>query len=130
MSSEPTPSGLSRSVLIVDDDAEVAGLLAEVLSHAGYRADTASNGRAALLKIEAAGYDAIIADVRMPDLDGPGLYDELARRQPRLLGRFMLVGGDTGSAEVQAFVDRTGVPCVPKPFDTKEVVRLIRRLAG
>jgi two-component system NtrC family sensor kinase len=130
MPMEATPSGLSRRILIVDDEDEIAGLLAEVLAQAGYGADTAPNGRAALDRLEAASYDVVIADVNMPELDGPGLYDALAQRQPQLAGRFVLFGGDTGSAKVRSFVERTGVLCVAKPFDPEAVLRIVRRLAG
>ena len=61
-------------VLVVDDEKEIAALLADLLALDGHRVATASDGLAALDLLEHQEYDLILSDVRMPVLDGPGLY--------------------------------------------------------
>src|SRR4029453_6619266 len=85
----------SKRILVVDDEGPLATLIAEVLSSDGHRVDTAPNGLAALARVEHNDYDLILSDLRMPELDGPGLYRELERRRPELLSRIAFV---TGSA--------------------------------
>jgi DNA-binding NtrC family response regulator len=68
------------SILIVDDEPGIS-LLAEILAEDDHRVETAYNGMAALDKLRDGTYDLIISDLRMPHLDGPGLYREVARRQ-------------------------------------------------
>ncbi len=67
-----TPT-LSGRILVVDDEAALRELLAEILRGAGYVVETCGDGRAALEALQSANYDAVISDVAMPDMDGIGL---------------------------------------------------------
>jgi len=55
---------------VVEDEAFIAEMLAEILAAEGYEVDVACNGRVALEKIGAQDYDLIFSDLRMPELDG------------------------------------------------------------
>ena len=74
-----------RSILVVDDEAEIRETLAEILTGAQHRVVTAASGREALERMAVEHYDVILTDVRMPDLDGRALYREIERRWPKLL---------------------------------------------
>lgn len=71
------------SLLVVDDDPAIRGLLTQVLKREGYEVDTAENGAEALTKIEAREqkYDAILLDLMMPVMSGFEVLDELDRRE-------------------------------------------------
>jgi CheY-like chemotaxis protein len=112
---------------VVDDEPDVAGVLTDLLKVAHEQVDTASDGRAALERLAQADYDLILCDVRMPGLDGPDLYRMLSSTRPELLSRFMFLTGDTLNPESREFVQRTGAPCLGKPFDFDEVYRVIGR---
>jgi GAF domain-containing protein len=58
------------SVLVIDDEADVRDLVADVLTSHGYHITVASGGREGLARFEAADYDVVLTDVGMPDLDG------------------------------------------------------------
>src|SRR6266508_151147 len=75
-------AGHGEAVLVVDDEPEVTNLLVEMLSGAGYRVDTAADGRVAVEKISKKAYDVVLSDVKMPGLDGPGLYREIQVCRP------------------------------------------------
>ena len=66
-------------ILVVDDEPLVAAIIADTLGLEGYEVDTAKNGREALEKIAARSYDAILSDLRMPELDGIGATQHLPR---------------------------------------------------
>lgn len=60
-------------ILIVDDDPELSGMLAEYLSTEGFQISTAINGMIAIEHIKSIQYDLVILDVMMPELDGFGV---------------------------------------------------------
>jgi nitrogen fixation negative regulator NifL len=115
-------------ILVVDDEPDVAGVLTDLLKAAHEQVDTASDGRAALERIEQADYDLILCDVRMPGLDGPELYRALRLKHPELLSRFVFLTGDTLNPESRDFVQHTGAPCLSKPFDFDDVYQVIGRV--
>jgi CheY-like chemotaxis protein len=120
----PVPS---KRILVVDDEAAVADLLAEMLIADGHQVDRVSNGIAALAKLRAHPYDLILSDVRMPKLDGPGLYRELAARTPELARRLVFVTGDALSPDTRALIETSGRPSLSKPFTVTEVRRAVQR---
>ena len=65
------------SLLVVDDEAEVADVLRDFLEGQGYSVTCAFNGRDALVLASLCRPDAVILDVRMPDRDGPEVLRDL-----------------------------------------------------
>jgi PAS domain S-box-containing protein len=124
-----TPESLQgRTILVVDDEPDVAEVLAEVLMLEGYQVDTAPNGAAALLKVAEKTYDLILSDLRMPELDGPGFYHELERRHPALCRRMVFLTGDTLSPETQVFLASAAVPTLNKPFALADIRQLTQHM--
>jgi CheY-like chemotaxis protein len=115
-------------VLVVEDDPPIARVLATVLADEGYEVDLACNGRLALKKIEAQDYDLIFSDLRMPELDGVGLYRELERRQPDLLRRLVVITGTSAHPEYESFLAETHVPFLEKPFSLAALEALARQV--
>ena len=114
-------------ILVVDDEPLVAGLMADVLVTEGHEVDIAKNGREALEKIAARSYDLIVSDLRMPELDGVGLYRELERIRPTLLGRLLFVSGTTEPPEYASFLEATHAPVLSKPFRLEDLRRFVQR---
>ena len=119
-----------RSILVVDDEPEVAAVLADVLSTDGHEVRTAPDGAAALRELTERTYDVIFSDLRMPTLDGPGLYRELERRDLRQARRIVFLTGDTLSPEIRAFLEQVAAPTVNKPFALAEIRRALRLVEG
>jgi two-component system NtrC family sensor kinase len=117
-----------RSVLIVDDEAEIRDALYEILAGARHRVVTASSGREALERMAAERYDAILTDIRMPDVDGRALYEEIKHRWPGQAGRVVFVTGDTLASALREFVSQSGRPVIEKPFLPSEVRRVVAEL--
>jgi PAS domain S-box-containing protein len=116
-----------RHVIVIDDEVEVAMLLAEALHRAGYRCDVATSGREAqaLIAANPNGYDAIICDLRMPDMDGPSLFRWISTHHPDLVERTLFVTGDALGQAAGRFLAKSGRPFLEKPFTPAEIARLI-----
>ena len=123
---------VQRCVLVVDDEPEIRELLADIVRKGGSAVDTAEDGVRALelLAQNARRYDVVLTDLRMPGLDGPGLYREIQKRWPRLALRVAFVSGDSLSSSVPHFVSETGQPMIEKPFNPAAVRRVIQELAS
>lgn len=117
-----------ETILVVDDEPEIAALLADLLAAGGQEVETAANGALALEKIGKRAYGAILSDIKMPELDGPGLYRELERRHPDLVRRVIFLTGDTLAPGTAEFLGRTGAPVLTKPFRVEEVIRVVQRV--
>jgi CheY-like chemotaxis protein len=119
-----------RSVLIVDDEAEVGRLLSEMLGAQAFRCDVVSDGDAAQALLERRDYDAILCDLRMPSVDGPAVFAWLTAHKPHLCTRVAFVTGDTLGAAASAFLARAGRPILEKPFVPSELWRLMTDLTA
>jgi signal transduction histidine kinase len=117
-----------RTVLIVDDDRDVAETLWELLQLDGHHAEIVGDGMMALDNLRSRTYDLILSDVKMPDSDGPRLYAQLERYHPELLGRIAFLTGDTLSPETREFLKHTRVPTMAKPFTLEQVRQVIQQV--
>jgi CheY-like chemotaxis protein len=130
-SETPVPDALppvkGKAILIIDDEPGIVSALAYLLRRDGYYVGTASNGRLAFEELRKRAYDLILCDLRMPELDGPGLYREMEEHVPHLLSRMIFLTGDTLSPEVQEFLEKVGVARMSKPFRGSEVRRMVQR---
>ena len=122
------PTGGRPSVLVVDDESIISQLIADVLGGEGYDVDTAPHGVAALERLEQRTYDVVLSDLRMPELDGLGLFREIEQRYPDLLHRFVFITGTSEHADYQGFIDDVKVPVLTKPFDMADLVRVVQEL--
>jgi CheY-like chemotaxis protein len=96
----------------------------------GHAIDIAENGAEALERLAGQSFDLIISDLRMPELDGPGLYRELAARYPDMLDRIVFVTGDTLGSGVRDFLEETGAPVVEKPFEPDDLREVMARIVS
>ena len=118
-----------KTILIVDDERDIALLLREAFERHGHTVETASDGAEALDKLAQRAYDLVLTDARMPVLDGEGLYRELARRLAEpARPRVVFLTGDVLSREKQDFLEATGAPLLAKPFDLEQVVRVVHQV--
>jgi signal transduction histidine kinase len=111
-------------VLVVDDDEPIARMMAEFLAEHGFEADWAGGGRLALAKIRAGPPDALVLDLRMPDMDGRALL--AAIRAEGISPRVVLFSADREVADAarelacEAFVE--------KPFAPESLLGAVRRV--
>ena len=116
-----------RDILVVEDEPTVAELISDVLVEEGYRVDTLLDSREALGRLEKKSYSLVICDLKMPHMDGPGLYRALVRRENPMQHKLLFVTGDTMGPRTIEFLNSSAVPYLAKPFlveELKEAVRL------
>jgi CheY-like chemotaxis protein len=115
---------------VVDDEADVLDVLADILRGDGHDVDTADSGDAALERLRDRDFAVVVSDLRMPGLDGPGLYEKLRQELPAVIPKLMFLTGDTMSAGAKNFLDESGRPYLEKPINPRELRNLVRRVAG
>jgi len=119
---ETTPS--NRTILAVDDDLTVLGMVDAVLRSAGYHVLVAEGGWNAIkLHEKHSRVDLLLTDVIMPDLTGPVVAERLRARQPDL--PVLFISGFHDADLVQRFVTSKGFALLPKPFTVDALLRVV-----
>jgi signal transduction histidine kinase/CheY-like chemotaxis protein len=119
-----TPSPPGRVVLVIDDEDAVARTIARLI---GGQHDVVhhGSGRDALAALaDGEHFDAVLCDLRMPEMSGPQFHDQLRRSGSPLARRLAFVTGDaTGLG-----ASDPSVPCIEKPFDRRQLLEAVRDL--
>ncbi len=115
-------------ILVVDDQKDVRELLVVVLSVVNRVVDAAENGTEALRWLERGRYDLVVSDLKMPELDGPGLYRAVLRRWPNDHPPFLFASGFADTPDYAGFLNRAHVPLLFKPFDADHLNESVRRV--
>ena len=126
-------SGVERSplsLLVVDDEEILVELLTDFLKSFGHKVDQARDGRSALELAIENNYDVILSDLKMPGLDGQGLYERLRTVKPDMGRRFIFSTGDLANPKVQTFFQTTGALYLSKPFRLESVLTVLDRLTS
>ena len=104
----------TENILVVDDSGMITDVLKAILEGEG-RVDSAPDGRAALRKLGARYYAAIITDVDMPVMNGVEFFKEACRAYPGVGSRFLFFTATTDPRLVQFLSENGGrVKCLPK----------------
>jgi DNA-binding NtrC family response regulator len=115
------------NVLVVDDEKTVCSSCRKILTREGYNVDVASSGKEALAKVKANGFDVVVTDWKMPEIDGIEVARRIKEEDPNI--EVILI---TGYPSVETSIEaiRSGVSdYVPKPFTPQELSdALIRAL--
>ena len=114
-------------ILVVEDEPTVSQLISDVMSEMGHRVDTLLDSREAFDRMKESNYDLIICDLRMPHLDGAGLYHELVKRRSPFQHKLLFVTGDTMSPRSLEFLNSNKVPYLAKPFLVEELKEAVRQ---
>jgi len=116
----PVPATAAR-ILIVDDEPELAAMMRSIVEAAGHEVATAESGAVALELLGVARFDAIVSDLRMPDMDGAALWRAVHERDPALARRVLFVTGDTLSPDARSFLASHDGPVLDKPFTARDL---------
>jgi signal transduction histidine kinase len=122
------PPGVGRRVLVVEDEPIVAELIGEILGEEGHVVEAVLDSQEGLNRLAREKYDLVICDLRMPRLDGQAFHRALVASGSGFEKRLLFVTGDTLSPPTRAFLERSGAPCLPKPFLVEELKLAVNRL--
>jgi len=115
-----------RRILIVDDDPIVLKSLRKMLEMNEYSVDCASEGRSALEMIEGDGYDIILSDINMPEMNGFELLEKVKERDPS--SAFIIITGYGTIEDAVSAMKMGAYDFVTKPINDEEILTQIKRL--
>ncbi|MFB3897288.1 MAG: sigma-54-dependent transcriptional regulator, partial [bacterium] len=113
------------SILIVDDDVEMCRLLAEILNREGYQTTTACSGREALEIIGKQGFELVISDIKMPDIDGIEVLKAVKQISPET-SILMVTAFGTIESAISA-LKQGAYDYIAKPFRIDEIKIGVKR---
>jgi DNA-binding NtrC family response regulator len=113
-------------ILVVDDEKSILLLLKEALTQWGYQVITASSAAEALEALKNGIFDALISDIRMPDMSGLDLLREI-RKQDETIEVVMMTGYPTIASAVQALKEGA-YDYLSKPLILDELKHLMARM--
>jgi len=112
-------------ILVADDEDALRLALTRFLGDAGHRVVATASGREALFHAARESFDAMILDIRMPDMSGQQVFRELCATCPALAERVVFMTGDIVSSDLHEFLAASGRSFVAKPFDFAEILRAL-----
>lgn len=111
-----------RQILLIEDEPGIRNLLKLALTHAGYRVETASDGKEGIRKFDDGRFDVVITDIRMRGFSGKDVLHHVrnsAGSRPPVVG----ISGTPWELENKGFH-----ATFPKPFPISSLVREVHRL--
>jgi CheY-like chemotaxis protein len=114
-------------VLVVDDEPSVAQLVRDALEADGHAVECVTDGASGLALALSGRFDAVVADVRMPGLDGLALVRAIRAERPDIASRVVLATGDTMSDAAERAAATAGVELLVKPFDLDRLRAVVAR---
>jgi two-component system nitrogen regulation response regulator NtrX len=117
-----------KALLLVDDDKQLASALQWILADENFLVDLAFDGDEALLKVKAHAYDAVICDLKMPNLQGDQFYIQARDLRPDLGDRFIFITGYATDPQVRHFLIENEVKFLVKPFPIAGLISCVREL--
>jgi excisionase family DNA binding protein len=124
----PAAANARPRVLVVDDEASIRDLLAKTLALAEYDVDVSPDGRSALERMRLYPYDLLIADLKMPGMDGLTVIRE-AKRYKADLPVIIITGFSTEASAIEA-VNLGVAGYLTKPFRVPQVLAAAAKALG
>ncbi|HYL85636.1 MAG TPA: response regulator [Candidatus Angelobacter sp.] len=118
-------------ILLIEDEPSVIAFLRAALERKGYSVESASSGEEGLERLSNGRYAGVISDIRMPGaVNGAEVHEWIQKNRPELKMRVILISGDTANSETQAFLARSGTPCIEKPFRVQQLISAVEKTFG
>ena len=121
---------MPKRILIIDDEKLITMTLKRLLTKEGYHVTPALSGKAAIKQIEQSDFDMIIADIKMPEMDGietvKKIREILTASGRKLIPEIFITGyaSDENFQEAQRL---NVVDYVEKPFDIKSLMQAVEK---
>jgi two-component system NtrC family sensor kinase len=119
--SSDTPIDALR-VLVIEDERALLDTILEMAAASGYTAVGVTSAEAALTRVEGERFDLVLSDIRLPGMSGVDLVGAIAKIQPELSGRVVLMSGLFHQAP-------PGLPYLQKPFSRRQLVEQVEAIA-
>lgn len=117
----PAPTRHRKRILVVDDEAEIAAMIEDILTLDGHQVEATTSAETALERLRTTRFDLLFTDIVMPDLSGPALYARVQEMPAERRPEVVFVTGDTLGRTAQAFLAGGDYTVVEKPFAPSEI---------
>jgi CheY-like chemotaxis protein len=114
------------TILVVDDEPVIRGLLVRSIAREGYQVSEATNGREALELLKMARFDIVISDIKMPEMDGMELLTEIRSSYPSV--SVILITGYGAEYNSQDVIAAGADYFITKPFKNVEIAHTLETL--
>jgi len=112
-------------VLCVDDEPNILSALRRLFRQSGYVVEVAGSGSEGLAALERAGFDLVISDMRMPEMDGAQFLEQVRKRWPETV-RILLTGYSDIGSTIEAINKGQIFRYVSKPWDDDDLRLTVR----
>ena len=117
-----------KSILLVDDDKQLASALQWILADENFLVDVAYDGEEAMQKFTAGEYEAVICDLMMPRLRGDEFFHKAKQVRPNLADRFIFITGFAANPGINEFLTGTDAKYLVKPFPVESLIGCVKEL--
>ena len=114
-----------KSILLLDDDEQLAEALKALLESHNFVVTVAYNGVEGVREVMSIDFDVIICDLLMPQMNGEMFYLAVQRTKPHLCNRFVFITGHSDNPKIEEFIKRVNGLVLLKPVQIDELVRMI-----
>ncbi len=129
--STPATKPTSLPVLLIEDEPAVMSYVSAVLERSGYAVVCCDSGAEGLRHLETGTFLGVVSDMRTPGgVNGADVHDWISRHRPELIPRLVFITGDIAHEDTAITLQRTGVPCVEKPFRVQQFISVIEKTMG
>jgi CheY-like chemotaxis protein len=122
---------LHLPVLLIEDEPAVMSYVRAVLERSGYQVVCSESGADGLRRLESGDFLGVVSDMRTPGgVNGADVHDWISRNRPELVSRLVFITGDIANEDTAATLERTGAPCVEKPFGVQQFIAVVEQTMG
>lgn len=114
---------MPQRILLIDDDARLAGMVSDYLGEAGFRVTVAGRGEAGLALLEREPFDALVLDLMLPDMDG---LDVCRRVRDKSAVPILMLTARGEPADRVVGLELGADDYLPKPFEPRELLARLR----
>ena len=127
----PATKPAGPPVLLIEDEPAVMAYVRAALERSGYSVVCSESGVDALRLLERGEFEGVVSDMRTPGgVDGGDVYAWIAEHRPQLAPRLVFITGDVANEETVATLQKTGAPCVEKPFRVRQFISVVEKTMG
>jgi CheY-like chemotaxis protein len=118
-------------VLLIEDEPAVMSYVRAALERSGYSVVCSESGVDGLRLLETGDFLGVVSDMRTPGgVDGADVHAWVARHRPELASRIVFITGDIANEDTVATLQKTGAPCVEKPFRVQQFITVVEQTMG
>lgn len=119
----------TKRILVVDDEEDQLDVMRHILGDK-YSVVGVNSGKDAIDRLEKEEYDLVVCDVKMPGIDGAGIYDWVREHRPFMERRILFSTGDMLGPKAEKIIGKIGDNYIIKPYNVEEFLRKVEEILG